>query len=223
MKLFRKNESYKEDINQEYSYGINYIDLGEEKQKKTLSIINIIFIVVLALMIMITADVVAITKYQAGPFFAIRTKVYKDGGTSQYYGLGYKVIKYNQEKGRKDKVIGPWSMSYVAKPTKVATIDLALELRNEQKTALQKYYGEYLELTGTISKLGKNKITVTYKDPKKEYTLEVIGNISTEVEDMSQYKVGDEIIILGTIASYELKTDSTPIRVYMNNCFPKSV
>jgi len=29
------------------------------------------------------------------PKFAIHTSTYKDGGTKEYYGLGYKIIKYN--------------------------------------------------------------------------------------------------------------------------------
>ena len=29
------------------------------------------------------------------PIFMIRTTIYKDGGTKEYYGLGYKVIKCN--------------------------------------------------------------------------------------------------------------------------------
>jgi hypothetical protein len=39
------------------------------------------------------------------PIFAVRTQIYKDGGTSVYRGLGYKVIDYNQlDGGRKDVV-----------------------------------------------------------------------------------------------------------------------
>lgn len=38
------------------------------------------------------------------PIFAIRTQLYKDGGTSIYMGLGYQVIDYNQLDGRKDVV-----------------------------------------------------------------------------------------------------------------------
>ncbi|MBD0380970.1 hypothetical protein [Paenibacillus sedimenti] len=38
------------------------------------------------------------------PLFAIRTDLYKDGGTSVYLGFGYKIIDYNQVDGRKDIV-----------------------------------------------------------------------------------------------------------------------
>ena len=30
------------------------------------------------------------------PVFGVRTSILKDGGTKEYYGLGYKVIKYNK-------------------------------------------------------------------------------------------------------------------------------
>ena len=40
----------------------------------------------------------------------IRTSIYKDGGTKEYYGLGYKVIKYNQIEGRRDTQIGLWNL-----------------------------------------------------------------------------------------------------------------
>jgi len=45
------------------------------------------------------------------PVFAIRTHLYKDGGTSIYQGLGYKVIDYNQIDGRKDVVFNSFFYS----------------------------------------------------------------------------------------------------------------
>ncbi|MGK5510496.1 hypothetical protein [Brevibacillus formosus] len=38
------------------------------------------------------------------PAFAVRTETYKDGGTSIYQGLGYRIIDYNQLDGRQDVV-----------------------------------------------------------------------------------------------------------------------
>lgn len=52
------------------------------------------------------------------PVFAIKTHQLKDGGTSIYYGLGYKVICYNQlqtsdeNSGRNDVVFGSWFLKY---------------------------------------------------------------------------------------------------------------
>ena len=65
-------------------------------------------IVIIVLGLLITTDILLVSKAGVGPFLAIRTKVYDDGGTKEYYGLGYKVIKYNQEIGRRDTVLGSW-------------------------------------------------------------------------------------------------------------------
>lgn len=40
------------------------------------------------------------------PLFAINTEIYKDGGTKEYQGIGYKVLDYNEldGEGRQDVV-----------------------------------------------------------------------------------------------------------------------
>lgn len=45
------------------------------------------------------------------PIFVVRTAIYKDGGSKEYLGLGYKVIKFNSLDGRKDSVMGTWTMN----------------------------------------------------------------------------------------------------------------
>ena len=42
------------------------------------------------------------------PIFAIRTAIYKDGGSKDYMGLGYKVIAFNTECGYKEVKFGSW-------------------------------------------------------------------------------------------------------------------
>lgn len=46
------------------------------------------------------------------PIFAIKTVTYKDGGTQEYMGLGYKIIRYSILEGRQDTVFGTWMISY---------------------------------------------------------------------------------------------------------------
>ena len=84
-------------------------ETNKKKYKKYKKIINIVFAVILIVLVMVTIDVISVSRYNAGPFFAIKTKTIKDGGTKIYYGLGYKVIKYNQKQGRRDRKIGSWS------------------------------------------------------------------------------------------------------------------
>ena len=75
-----------------------------------MKIFNVLFIVAMIVMLIISVDVICVTKYKVGPIFAIKTKEYNDGGTKEYYGLGYKVIKYKEIEGRQDTQLGFWSM-----------------------------------------------------------------------------------------------------------------
>ena len=61
----------------------------------------------------------SLSKNNKKPIFAIPVFKLKDGGTVEYYGLGYKVIKYNVldnlqtgQTGRKDTVFGFWTLKY---------------------------------------------------------------------------------------------------------------
>ena len=57
------------------------ISVEEEKKIKKISTIVMIIIVVIGLLI--TTDILLVTKVGVGPFLAIRTKVYDDGGTKE--------------------------------------------------------------------------------------------------------------------------------------------
>jgi hypothetical protein len=59
--------------------------------KKKHKIIIIIFIVWASFVV---TDF-TLSRFDKRPIFAVPIKVYKDGGSVEYYGLGYKVIKYN--------------------------------------------------------------------------------------------------------------------------------
>ena len=84
----------------------------KKKKVNTKKILNIIFITIIVLICLIVVDIVSVSKYNKGPFFAIHTKTYGDGGTKEYYGLGYKVIKYHQIQGRRDTDVGLWNLKY---------------------------------------------------------------------------------------------------------------
>ncbi|MDZ5471375.1 hypothetical protein SM124_06405 [Bacillus sp. 31A1R] len=62
-----------------------------------------ILIILLLPLIFFTVDF-SLAKNNKPPIFAIKTAMYKDGGTKAYQGLGYKVVDYNQMDGRKDVV-----------------------------------------------------------------------------------------------------------------------
>lgn len=202
------------------NYGMNNLDIEiiEDKEPISKVISNIIFIIIIALGIIITIDVICVTKYDKGPYFAIRTKIYDDGGTQEFYGLGYKVIKYHQEQGRRDMKIGFWTMPYSVEPTEISALDLAIEFRNAPEKTANKYAGQFMRVTGRIYKIKNNELILRYKDPDNAYTLKIKCPMA-EKTDFSDLEEGMEITVLGTLDNFTLATRKTSNSANMSNCF----
>ena len=174
-----------------------------EEEKKIKKISTIIMIVIIVIGVLVTTDIILVTKVGVGPFLAINTKTYDDGGTKEYYGLGYKVIKYNQVVGRRDTVIGSWFIKYNTTPKTFTIRDLAYSIINDNNN----HVGEFIRLTGTISnKSNKNK-TITLKftdDIEGKYDLTVkVELLSDNIKDLEKE---DSISIIGVVTSYSNKT-----------------
>ena len=218
----KKNELKTEENNYvDYNhYGMNDLDMEiiEEKEPISKVISNIIFIIIIALGIVIAIDVICVTKYDKGPYFAIRTKTYDDGGTEEFYGLGYKVIKYHQEQGRRDTKLGFWTMPYSVEPTEISALDLAIEFRNDPEKTANKYAGQFMRVTGRIYKIKDNELILRYKDPDDAYTLKIKCPMA-EKTDLSDLKEDMEITVLGTIDNFTLATEKTSNSANMNNYF----
>ncbi len=202
------------------NYGINELDFEDaiEEEPKSKKIMNIISVIILALAIMVAADMIAVTKYDKGPYFAIRTKTYDDGGTQVFYGLGYKVIKYHQEQGRRDTELGFWSMPYTVEKTEVSALDLAIEFRNKPEKTAEKFAGQFVEITGTIKQIEDNELILQYDDPDDMYTLRINCPMA-EKTNLDELKEKTEITVTGTIENFTLATTKNPNIVNMSNCF----
>lgn len=92
---------------------------GDPMEKKGRYIIGAILIIWITFF---TTDF-SLSKANKSPIFAIPVKRYKDGGSTEYYGLGYKVIKYvnlTVERGPNVENIdfGTWFMRF--SPTQTA-------------------------------------------------------------------------------------------------------
>lgn len=74
-------------------------------------VIKIILIIVSVWCLFIGIDYM-LSKNNKSPIFTLPLGKYRDGGTVEYYGLGYKIIKYNVIGGRKDTVFGFWNLKY---------------------------------------------------------------------------------------------------------------
>ena len=227
-------EEIEETNDEEFEY-IEYEDEQETKQKKRnikeknkeinyKLIINIVFTIIMVILFTIAVDVIAVARYDSGPFFAFNTETYKDGGTKVYYGFGYKVIKYNQIEGRKGKVVGTWSLEYSVEPTPIDILDLAIEFENDKNKTSNKLYNQYLKVTGVISKIDaeKQQILMEYKDIDGKYTLELVTNVSDEVI-ISTFKEGDNVEVYGTAKKFSAKTNKKPNTIILNECFVKKI
>ena len=83
-----------------------------EKMKKFIKVLLMIIISILILALIFFA--VDYSRVQNGkkPIFCISLGMYLDGGTVEYFGLGYKVIDFSRLSGYDEIKIGTWAMQY---------------------------------------------------------------------------------------------------------------
>ena len=229
-----KNEEFVEEIDQidsdknnlkneeEYS---EFRDVGiyEENHKvnRMKKILNIFFGFLMFLLVLAILDVVLVTKYDKGPYFAVLTKKYQDGGTREYYGLGYKVIKYHQVQGRRDTAIGFWSLKYNTQAITIQDLDLAIEFVDNQSMAITKYMKSFMRIISTLQEvdLEKHQITLNYIDEDGKYSIDIICSVVQDQENIDFLEVGNETTIIGTMDKFVPKTDKNNNRVYISDCF----
>ena len=191
------------------------------KTDKFMKFFNIFFVIAMIAMIFIAVDVICVARYNVGPFFAINTNTYDDGGTKVYYGIGYKVIKYNQLNGRRDTQIGFWNMPYSTTPTEIEDIDLAIEFQNSPEKTSEKYYKQYIAITSKIKTIDQeeNKLILEYTDPDGKYTLQIECPMASAKETLIDYTEQQEITVKGTVYKFTLKDEEQANTVYLSDCF----
>ncbi len=221
-----QEETY-EEFDSDYSdeeyenYMEDELEYNQDRERKFKKIINIVFSIVMIILIMITVDVISVARYDVGPFFAIPIQKYKDGGSKAYYGFGYKVIKYKQLQGRRDKELGFWNLKYNIEPLTIEGIDLAIEMQGNEVKTYKKYYKEFVRITATLEKVNKkdNKITVSYKDEGEKYSLDMICTMASKKSVLDKFETGKEITFIGTVTDFKAKTKNTHNTLYIDNCF----
>ncbi len=212
MNLFKKS--------QDDTTKINEITFQSNNEKIILKIINVLIIIIIIVTIVNTIDSICVKKYNKGPYFAIPFTTYNDGGTKVYYGLGYKVIKYNQTQGRRDTQMGSWFLRYSTSPTSVEPIDLALEFRDNPDKSYDKYKGRFLKITAKLDEvdLDANEAIIKYTDKDEKYTLEIICKMA-KGEDVINNIVGTDVVVLGTVDKYSVQTKTSPNKLIIKDAF----
>lgn len=169
----------------------NDIYIEEEKDNKDLlrklnRIARIVLKVVIVISILIVIDLFLITRFEFGPLFAIRTKTHNDGGTKEYCGLGYKVIRYNVTNGRSGLVVGGYSLKYNPTAKKI----------NLSKTKLtEDDNGDYVEITGKVKKIDKKNKRLVLQNGK----VKVYCDMREEFEAYNKISVNKMVNITGRI------------------------
>ena len=184
-------------------------------------VINTIFLLILILIVITVVDIISVSKYEKGPYFAINTETLNDGGTKIYHGIGYKVIKYNQLQGRRDMEIGTWSLKYDIEPITIEDIDLAIKLNENEIKTYDNLYKKFVRINSTLKKVDKknNTITIGYEDEEGKYTLNILCKMANHDGKIYDFEEGKEITIIGTIYKMNEKTSTKPTLIKIKNCF----
>lgn len=129
--------------------------------KKAMKIVGIILSVLVVLGIIFYSIDKNRAREGQKPIFCIKIGTYLDGGTTEYIGLGYKVIDFNKMEDIVDNTmnyytrvhIGSWFMTY----------DLAYEQRNNGIVTMQITDVEFVRTYKIVKDLRKTDQTGNYK------------------------------------------------------------
>ena len=167
-----------------------------------LKVLNFFLILVMVGAFLVVFDVVMVTKFNVGPIFAIKVKTYNDGGTREYAGIFYKVIKYKQTNGRRDMVLGSYKLSYSGEVYKKSVLDLAILYRDDF-TNFSLLEGKYVVVTGKVLSVSKEKqvVKLIYEDSDNKYQTIVTFKMDKDA-NYDELKKGNTVTIAGVLDDY---------------------
>lgn len=167
-----------------------------------LKVLNFFLILVMVGAFLVVFDVVMVTKFNVGPIFAIKVKTYNDGGTREYAGIFYKVIKYKQTNGRRDMVLGSYKLSYAGEVYKKSVLDLAILYRDDF-TNFSLLEGKYVVVTGKVLRVSKEKqvVKLIYEDSDNKYQTIVTFKMDKDA-NYDELKKGNTVKIAGVLDDY---------------------
>lgn len=167
-----------------------------------LKVLNFFLILVMVGAFLVVFDVVMVTKFNVGPIFAIKVKTYNDGGTREYAGIFYKVIKYKQTNGRRDMVLGSYKLSYSGEVYKKSVLDLAILYRDDF-TNFSLLEGKYVVVMGKVLSVSKEKqvVKLIYEDSDNKYQTIVTFKMDKDA-NYDELKKGNTVKIAGVLDDY---------------------
>lgn len=195
----------------------------EHKEIRIFSLRNIIIAIIIAILILFTITMIDINrvKHNKKPILTIKTVAYKDGGTKEYYGIGYKVIKYHQIQGRRDTEFGSWKLKYNTDAITVKDVDLAIQMTGNELKTFAKYNKKFVRVISTLKEtdLEDNKIVMGFTDEDGKYSLDIVCKMVDDYNGIDELELDKETTIIGTVENYKRKTSKTSNTIYIKNCF----
>lgn len=166
--------------------------------KKSLKVIGIVLGVIVILgIVFFVVDYNRVQK-QEKPIFCIQNPagIINDGGTVEYFGLGYKVIDFHTIAGFDDIKIGTWFMDYndFNEEMKVYEEKYEEELNKNKKYVINLF--ELKEISSiTIDTLAQYDNKKEFKDKESiEEIYEVFADKKTNVESVNDIPVNPDIL-----------------------------
>ena len=208
------------------------------KVKKKFSFKKLLLSLFLIILLLIAIDIVAVTKFDKGPFFAIpNKKVNINNKNKEYYGLGYKVTKYSKKINNKQRKIEFWwNLIKISKLPKLPQLlklpqkkvslkdsTLLKEILKDEKKTYSKYKNKSLKINSKLSELDpeSHKVTAKYTDEEKKTDLVIICTMDKNNQNtLNKLEAEKDVKITGNMKKIKtkVKDDKNTVNVYLNNC-----
>ena len=201
-------DDYEDEEYQEFT-DVGVLETNTRKQR----IHTIIFFIITLIILLTVIDLIRIISFDKKPFFAIPVATYEDGGTKEYYGLGYKVIAYHQIQGRRDQEIGLWNLQYNTTAMTLKDSELAKEIMEDNK--YHSYQNKFVRISSLLQENNPEKRELLLREKNAMNPLNIICKVVPDQPTLENYIVGKKITILGTIKNYD-KNKGT---ITIENCF----
>ena len=166
--------------------------------KKFLKVIGIILGIIVVLgVVFFTVDYNRVQK-QEKPIFCIKNPagIISDGGTIEYFGIGYKVIDFHTLAGYDDIKIGSWFMDYndFEEEMKEYEKEFEEELNKNKEYAINLFELEEISSI-TIDTLAQYDNKKEFKDEESiEEIYEVFADKKTSIESVNDIPVNPDIL-----------------------------
>ena len=166
--------------------------------KKLLKVIGIVLGIIVVLgMVFFIVDYNRVQK-QEKPIFCIQNPagIISDGGTIEYFGIGYKVIDFHTLAGYDDIKIGSWFMDYndFEEEMKEYEKEFEEELNKNKEYAINLFELEEISSI-TIDTLAQYDNEKEFKDEETiEEIYEVFANKKTSIESVNDIPVNPDIL-----------------------------